>query len=75
MILYPRSTLIGLEMEKLEQVPLEMAGKINNENIPNSPPIAIPIGQAAAFITLHLLTGHSNSHSQFPAQCGYLSLS
>jgi len=44
MILYPRSTLIGLEMEKLEQVPLEMAGKINNENIPNSPPIAIPIG-------------------------------
>jgi len=25
MILYPRSMLIGLEMEKLEQVPLEMA--------------------------------------------------
>jgi len=31
--------------------------------------------QAAALITLHFLTGHSNSHKQFPPQCGYLSLS
>jgi len=29
------SSLIGIEMEKLEQVPLEAAGKINNENIPS----------------------------------------